>query len=1004
MTTPLPPSTMGSGALYSYTTASTTANNNNRLLPLPSLRASPIAHFSSIPNDGIGNDKLKPTINSSGVGLPTAGRLLAVNSTYVAYAVKKGLVRVIHRQTNAKILLRGHDEHVNVVDASFFGEGSVAGSVGVECIRKELAVLHRIKKHLPGNKAAAVAAGGAQPPSIGISPEDPLMHQHILATVGGMGDSAGVITWVITVKPDGSLHAHQLGTFNMECHARIIWNPFCPQFAVLYRNFLDDGESSIIHDTNTGLRARAVANIYDPTRGPIAGMSALSVGFGRDGSDNSALLGANDIAWSTLDGKFVLTGHDDGGVRLWNVGAATIQSQQSGKPCIVDCHATLNVASASRRENDEVGDENARSARAVTRVLFLGRYEDSLSNATSITTRAVTPPFITGTDMNHTITLWSSFTWDNNQSVIGSPTRLRVFGLRNHVNDNSFPLSDMISLELCPAPYRPPLSLKDSSIKNTDEEATCPSSFLLMAERNTGLLHALHLETEWKASSDGSDVAAAVAVKGFDYVTTLNVVYPIYSFCVAPTVSASSSDGSHGPTASDGGRKNALKEDHDVDLCCIQSKAVQKLTLAAEMCAAPENSGTEMDLAPGVTLLNFDAEEEDGEVEAEEEEVEEEEEEFEEGDFEDDYDLGEEDLANAEFSTNHSDDEEDVDESGAVPTEEVLSDAAASSWLGAIVNPRPSTTPARASSAPPGLALPPGLGLPSGPSPMSLLSPMQILSESSSGLDVSNEKPVKSSAPSMPVAEAVSSSSSIKPVTILKKQKKQDAIKKADTKQPVAPMKILQRGEAPAQPISTAALPAADVTDTSGLKVDITEIEAAMQRSIAAQLKSHETDLLSSLKKFIASEVKSAISSSFKDAERATELAVQRGIASGLSNGLKKSLDGELGNRLEKHAKDNVAMVAKDALESMQPLIMSSLHQVCTSQIMRIVMFHWFYLCLIYMLFSTPRLDNEGCHDPSVRGSDAPNVPANLHIVGEGTCGYVSRSNKHRGIDNTGLV
>lgn len=854
---------------------------------------------------------------------------------------------MIHRQSNAKILLRGHDEHVAVVDASFFGEGSVSGSVGVEGIRKELAVLHRIKKHLPGNKSA-VAAGGAQPPSIGLPPDDPLMHQHILATVGGMGDSAGVITWAITVKPDGSLHAHQLGTFNMECHARIIWNPFCPQFAVLYRN-LDDRESSIIHDKNTGLRARAVANIYDPTRGTIAGMSALSVGFGSDGSDNSALLGANDIAWSSLDGKFVLTGHDDGGVRLWNAGAATIQSQQSGKPCIVDCHATLNVASASRRENYDASDENKRSARAVTRVLFLGRYEDSISNASSTTTRAVTPPFITGTDMNHTITLWSSFTWDNNQSVIGSPTRLRVFGLRNHVNDNSFPLSDMISLELCPAPYRPPLSLKDSSIKDTDEESTTPSSFLLMAERKTGLLHALHLETEWKASSDGSDVAAAVAVKGFDYVTTLNVVHPIYSFCVAPTVSASSSDDSHGPAASDGGRKNALKEDHDVDLCCIQSKAVQKLTLAAEMCAAPENSGTDMDLAPGVTLLDFDAEEEDGEVEAEEEEVDEvEEEEFEEGDFEDDYDLGEEDLANAEFSTNHSDDEEDVDESSAVPTEEVLSDSAASSWLGAIVNPRPSTTPARASSAPPGLALPPGLGLPSVPSPLSLLSPMQILSESSSDLDVSNEKPVKSSASETPVAEVVSSSS-IKPVTILKKQKKQDAIKKADTKQPITPMKILQRGdanEASAQLLSTAALPAVNVPAASGLKVDITEIEAAMQRSIASQLKSHETELLSSLKKFIASEVKSAISSSFKDAEKATEQAVQRGIASGLSNGLKKSLDGELGNRLEKHAKDNVAMVAKDALESMQPLIMSSLHQVCTSKIMRIALFQ----CYCFLL------------------------------------------------------
>ena len=48
-TTKLPPSNIGTGALYTPT------------IPTTSLRAAPIAHFASTPNDGIGNDGLKST-------------------------------------------------------------------------------------------------------------------------------------------------------------------------------------------------------------------------------------------------------------------------------------------------------------------------------------------------------------------------------------------------------------------------------------------------------------------------------------------------------------------------------------------------------------------------------------------------------------------------------------------------------------------------------------------------------------------------------------------------------------------------------------------------------------------------------------------------------------------------------------------------------------------------------------------------------------------------------
>eukprot|EP00581_Thalassiosira_minuscula_P015064 CAMPEP_0183735108 /NCGR_PEP_ID=MMETSP0737-20130205/45717_1 /TAXON_ID=385413 /ORGANISM="Thalassiosira miniscula, Strain CCMP1093" /LENGTH=99 /DNA_ID=CAMNT_0025968765 /DNA_START=194 /DNA_END=489 /DNA_ORIENTATION=- len=99
MATPLPPPSAGTiGALYAPPPASGPA-----VMP----RASPIAHFASLPNDGIGNDESKKKSLGGVEGIPTSGRLLAVNSRYIAYAVKKGLVRVIDRRSASKTLLRG---------------------------------------------------------------------------------------------------------------------------------------------------------------------------------------------------------------------------------------------------------------------------------------------------------------------------------------------------------------------------------------------------------------------------------------------------------------------------------------------------------------------------------------------------------------------------------------------------------------------------------------------------------------------------------------------------------------------------------------------------------------------------------------------------------------------------------------------------------------------------------------------------------------------------------
>ena len=101
MPIPLPPSSR-----VSYDPAAAGAGEAPPRQP----RTAPIAHFASLP----------PTHLS--------GSLLDVNASYICYAVKSGLVRVIDRRSALRTLLRGHTRRVD--DVAFFG--NVAGGTNDE--------------------------------------------------------------------------------------------------------------------------------------------------------------------------------------------------------------------------------------------------------------------------------------------------------------------------------------------------------------------------------------------------------------------------------------------------------------------------------------------------------------------------------------------------------------------------------------------------------------------------------------------------------------------------------------------------------------------------------------------------------------------------------------------------------------------------------------------------------------------------------------------------------
>ncbi|KAL7446663.1 hypothetical protein ACHAXM_011316 [Skeletonema potamos] len=792
MSTPLPSSAVGCGAIYSPSGSSQQP------------RAAPVAHFASLPNDGIGNDVLA----KSHPVIPTSGRLLAANSNYIAYAVKKGLVRVIDRHTAAKTLLRGHGDQTRIVDAAFFGtEGTAQRKEGISALWNQLC----------SNAATSNDGGGGNAPLH--SP--PAAAADVLATVGGMKDSACVLIWRIKRGAnDDELEAEKLFELRYPHATRIVWHPFNPnRFLLLTRTY---GEEE------WGNSQRSVASIVETSRLK----TTLKVGHalcecGDDKVLNGASqffvstkenTGANDVSWSHVkDARHVITGHDDGKIRLWDL------TKNDGSS--VTCVHELDVISGMEESQDK----------RVTRVLFLSQYESVDSKET------ITPPFVVGTNSNQTITLWSGFPSNGD-----APQRLRVFRLGD-TDPTSF-----VSVEMCPSPYRPPVPSSNPAI---------PSSFLLLAERKKGCVHALHIDTEWKKDT------SSVAVKGFDYVSTLNVVHPVYSFCIAPTDEIGAS----------------LREEKDVELCCVQSKAVQVLTLSAAMCAAPskDDGGTERgDLASGVALIDLPSQVSDDEA-------------F--GEFEDEYDMEDE----VEYSTNHSgglDDEDDAEDAAVVPTATATEPNAFSNWLGAIANPIP--VPVSSAPTPPSVATnnvksptpPPGLGFPSILPPLptvpvpdvadsQFLSPMQVLSGGENKADESK-----------------------------KAKKKKDSAKKAQTPAtPIAPVAILKREE-PKKDVA-ASMPPQESVDSSS---------AGMEAVLSSYMKSHEAEMAAVIRKAVASEVETAVRSSMKGVERAAEQAVQRALAA----------DGKFERKMEKQAKESAALAAKEAIAAMQAPIVSSLHQV----------------------------------------------------------------------------
>ena len=355
--------------------------------------AQQVAAFEAVPNDDCIN-----------------GSVLDVNQHFCVYAVKNGLIRVLHRSSSVRSLLRGHTS--KVTDISFFQNGDVLGTVGGNLIIWR--IFHR-------------------------SPD--ILAEKLLE--------------IPSTLPQMS---------------RLVWHPFNPnQFWLLHMGAHQTTVATLVETT------RITTVPHETESHAICQLHNHNVIM-----DGAVCIGANsnmtDLSWSGKDTKHVLTTHDDGTIRLWDV-----------KKLADETEGLLPATCIVTLEQDE----------PVTRCMFLPH--DNIGNAKS-GGEGITSAFLTASRGNSLITLWSAF------YATQHPTKLQTFGMEH--------ASPAYNLNLCFGQAPP--------------DGSPPAFFILLSDRSDGKVYAIHLETTWSTTPP----KRALAV-GLNYVIPFSIKYPIYSWSIA---------------------------------------------------------------------------------------------------------------------------------------------------------------------------------------------------------------------------------------------------------------------------------------------------------------------------------------------------------------------------------------------------------------------------------------------------------------------------------------
>jgi hypothetical protein len=389
------------------------------------------------------------------------GATLDANMHFVVYAVKNGLIRVLHRNSTNRSLLRGHEGSA-ITDISFFQNADVLGTVGGNVI------VWRVFE-----RANEIVS-------------EKLLE--IPATLAGM--------------------------------SRLVWHPFNPnQFWLIHKNRHGITVATLVETT----RIKTVAH---PTESHAVCQLYSEDVVMQGATQVATMANLTDLCWSQRGTRHLLTTHDDGSIKLWDIKGEGAAGQTADGVVPAVCIATL-----------QEGNE------PVTRCLFLP-HDNIATNYGASPESTITPAFCTATKGNSCITLWSPFAEGQ------TPTKLQVFQM-----DGENPKYN-IGMVWGP------------SFSQAEEPG---AFFLLLSDRSKGNMYALSLK-----SIRGSYEPRTALVEGFEYLVPFSTKYPTYSWSLT-VVPAESLDENAPP----GGLN------YDIKFYALQSKMVQDMKVPHYMLLPP---------------------------------------------------------------------------------------------------------------------------------------------------------------------------------------------------------------------------------------------------------------------------------------------------------------------------------------------------------------------------------------------------------------------------------
>eukprot|EP00536_Pseudo-nitzschia_multiseries_P010882 jgi/Psemu1/259342/estExt_Genewise1Plus.C_3490007 len=291
------------------------------------------------------DDKLDPLIHLN-------GNLIDVNHQFVVYTVKNGLIRVMHRNSAVRALLRGHHNQT-VTDLSFFHDGDVLGTVG----------------HSPQHSTLIVWRVYERSPDIG--------SERLLE----ISSSAAA--------PDLTL-------------SRLVWHPFNPnQFWMTHSTKGHKQVATLVETTRIQTKLQqqqqhAVCQWHSPY---CVMEDALQLRAPQpDGSDAQLV----DLCWSGRDARHVLSVHKNGSIVLWDL---------KGKN---DDHGGDNGIARGLVSLHESGVEYSRCL-FLPHEQSVDQYQQTTTTTTTTTSKegstasVLTTCFATASSTNSTVTIWSAF-------------------------------------------------------------------------------------------------------------------------------------------------------------------------------------------------------------------------------------------------------------------------------------------------------------------------------------------------------------------------------------------------------------------------------------------------------------------------------------------------------------------------------------------------------------------------------------------------------------------